>query len=60
MTKSKFILRVTYPGKDSYTFETILEEKTARVCYMQARLIHGPDCASLLELPIDSTIVNAL
>jgi len=48
---TRFILRVTYPGPDGYTFETAdLEEKAARACYQQARLIHGPDCASLLEI----------
>ena len=47
---TRFILRVSYPGADGYTFETRLDEKTARACYQQARLIHGPDCASLLEI----------
>ena len=48
--KSRFILRVSYPGNDGYTFETRLDEKAAKACYVQARLIHGPDCASLLEI----------
>ena len=47
----KFILRVSYP--DDYTFETILDEKSAKACYMQARLIHGPDCASLTEVTVN-------
>lgn len=51
---TKYILRVSYPGDDGYTFETVLDEKTAKQCYMQARLIHGPDCASLLEITSES------
>lgn len=51
---TKYILRVSYPGDDGYTFETVLDEKTAQACYMQARLIHGPDCASLLQITSES------
>ena len=51
---TKYVLRVSYPGDDGYTFETVLDEKTAQACYMQARLIHGPDCAPLLEFTGES------
>ena len=48
---TRFILRVSYPGPDGYTFETAeLGEKAAKAFYMQAVLQGGPDCASLLEI----------
>ena len=48
---TRFILRVSYPGDDGYTFETAdLGEKAARAFYWQAVMHHGPDCASLLEI----------
>ena len=39
------LLRVSYPDPGGYTFETIMDEKAARACAMQANLIYGPDTA---------------